>query len=204
MTLENIRRALSTHPHRVCRPGETSFSAAVALILLEVENSPDLEILLIRRAERVGDPWSGQMAFPGGRFDPQDADQYATVIRETWEEVGLDLRRNGQLIGRLDDIAATVLLKRTSLNISPFVFALEKRPLLSPNHEVAEAIWAPLGPMVRGEVDTETIYRIGSDTVVLPAYSVQGRILWGLSYSILQNLFSKICGSSAEATSSTR
>ena len=67
---------------------------------------PEPEVLLIRRAEKVGDPWSGHMAFPGGRADPRDPDLRATAVRETREEVGLDLENDAELIGILDDIPA--------------------------------------------------------------------------------------------------
>ena len=71
--------------------------AAVAMIFREVEDEP--EILLIRRADREGDPWSGHIAFPGGRVDPTDISTQATAERETLEEIGLDLQKHGRCVG---------------------------------------------------------------------------------------------------------
>jgi len=62
--------------------------AAVAIVVREGTDGP--QVLLIRRADHPGDAWSGHMAFPGGREDPQDENLLATAIRETLEEVGLD------------------------------------------------------------------------------------------------------------------
>lgn len=55
----------------------------------------DPEVLFIKRAGRAGDRWSGHTALPGGKRDPQDADDVAAAIRETREEVGLDLTARG-------------------------------------------------------------------------------------------------------------
>lgn len=192
MDLETIKRGLSGQNFERSRPASPESLAAVGLILKQTEIRSDVEILLIRRAERAGDPWSGQMGLPGGRFDPADADEYSTVLRETREEVGLDLKTYSDLIGRLDDTPATARSKATGLVIAPYVFALRQEPPLSLNYEVAEALWAPLGPMIRGEIDAVTEYLVDDESYALPAYSVQGRIVWGLTYGIIQNLFSKL------------
>jgi hypothetical protein len=58
-----------------------------------------------RQARRVpGDPWSGHVAFPGGRAEPGDASPWHTAARETWEETGLDLLAAGRLLGTLDEL----------------------------------------------------------------------------------------------------
>ena len=85
--------------------------AAVAAVLRPGSNGP--EVLLIRRAEHPNDPWSGHMAFPGGREDPCDADLFGTAVRETLEEVALDLTTNAALLGTLDDLPAVARGKRT-------------------------------------------------------------------------------------------
>ena len=75
-------------------------SAAVAAVMREGDLG--VEMLFIERARKVGDPWSGQMAFPGGRTSRDDAHTLATAQRETSEELGLELR-NANALGRLSD-----------------------------------------------------------------------------------------------------
>jgi len=158
--------------------------AAVATVLRDADEGP--EVLLIKRAERQGDPWSGQMAFPGGRHETSDPDLLHTATRETREEIGLDLREHGELLGRLDDTPT----HRSGLVVRPFVFAATgEPPPFTPNYEVAEVLWAPLLPLARGEVDTKFRYEHEGKAMHFPAFDVRGRIVWGLTYRMLRVLF---------------
>ena len=149
----------------------------------------DVEVLLIRRATDPRDPWSGHMALPGGRRDLNDATLLATAMRETREEVGLNLE--GALhLGRIDDVRAVARGRRLDLIIRPHVFRWTAGPYpLRLNYEVAEAIWCPLGPMRRGEVDTIHPWQEGGASYAMPAYAVDGKLVWGLTYGMLRNLF---------------
>jgi 8-oxo-dGTP pyrophosphatase MutT (NUDIX family) len=125
------------------------------------------------------------MAFPGGRHEPHDPDLFATALRETREEVGLDLS-NARALGRLDDIET----HQRGLVVRPYVFEVEGDPPFAvPNQEVAEVLWAPLAPLRRGERDTTFAYEHEGRPVRFPAYDVEGRIVWGLTYRMLQLLF---------------
>lgn len=155
----------------------------------------DTEVLLIRRAEHPGDPWSGHMAFPGGRHDPADPTLLMTARRETLEEVGLDLADGARLLGALPRIPAVARGKRLGLAIAPFVFELQRDAQLTPNHEVSEVLWAPLGPLMAGERDIRHAYDWQGQRVYLPAYDVDGRAVWGLTYQMLQVLFDQLRGS---------
>ncbi|MBD0320648.1 MAG: NUDIX domain-containing protein, partial [Gemmatimonadetes bacterium] len=95
--IEELASALAARPPRRAEAEERVPSAAVALLLRPSGDGP--ELLLIRRAEREGDPWSGHMALPGGRADPRDRDAAATAARETLEEVGIDVVRGGRFLG---------------------------------------------------------------------------------------------------------
>ena len=182
-----IARRLADHRPRDV--GDDAMSrAAVATVLREFEG--DVQVLLIRRAEDPRDPWSGHMAFPGGRRDPGDPDLLATARREAQEEVGLDLDASARVLGRLDDLEAVARGRRTGLVIRPFVFALTtSAPPFSPNYEVAEVLWAPLQPMLEGLVDTTRPYEHGGMRFDLPAFDVDGRVVWGLTYQMLQAFF---------------
>lgn len=170
---------------------DPTIGAAVAAILRP--ETTGAEVLLIRRADREGDPWSGHMAFPGGRRAPPDPDLVATATRETLEEVGLDLRTHARLIGRLPDLPAFARARRTGLVIAPFVFALEREAVLTFDpREVAEALWAPLLPMATGEVASTMRYERDGVAVDLPSWNVQGHVVWGLTYRMLETLFALI------------
>jgi 8-oxo-dGTP pyrophosphatase MutT (NUDIX family) len=151
ITLDAVRRALRAHrPQRERRAG--AHPAAVALIL--VPGADGLEALFIRRAVRPGDPWSGQVALPGGRREPVDVDLEATAIRETKEELAVDLAR-AERLGVLDDTRPRTQ-RLPPVSVRPFIFALPNRPSLSPSAEVHSAFWAPLArlllPGVRRDV----------------------------------------------------
>ena len=162
--------------------------AAVAMLLREGARGP--EVLFIRRAEHPRDPWSGHMAFPGGRQHAEDASLLDTAMRETREEVGLDLRAEAEHIGQLDDLQAIARGKPQETVIRPFVFEVHREsPIRADEKEVAEALWTPLLPLYRGEVDTVRPYQWHGTQIDFPAYDVGGRVVWGLTYQMLRSFF---------------
>ena len=193
MELDAIRRRLGSRDAKR-HDGPAQRRAAVAAMLRPGEAGP--ELLLIRRAEREGDPWSGHMALPGGHAHESDRDMLATALRETREEVGVDLARH-ELLGALDEHAANAQGRFIGLVIAPFVFALREDPVISPNHEVAEVLWAPLGRMARGEIDAVLELQRNGQTVRFPGYEVGGQVVWGLTHRVLQNLFGVLARSKA-------
>jgi 8-oxo-dGTP pyrophosphatase MutT (NUDIX family) len=165
--------------------------AAVAIVLRDLLTGP--EILLIRRAERVGDPWSGHMAFPGGREAPSDQDLLATALRETREELSLDLDVAGKLLGPLPPLPAIARGRSTGMLIAPFVFELTAEVALTYKlDEVSEALWAPLDPLLHGSLRSTIAYELSGQNLTLPAHDVEGRKVWGLTYRMLEDLFALI------------
>jgi 8-oxo-dGTP pyrophosphatase MutT (NUDIX family) len=162
--------------------------AAVAVLLREAASGP--EVFLIRRAEHPRDPWSGHMAFPGGRHDAGDLTLLQTAMRETLEEVGLDLSSEAEKIGQLDDLQAIARGKPQETVIRPFVFEVHREsPIRVEESEVAEALWTPLLPLYRGEADTVRPYQWQGSQIDFPAYDVGGRLVWGLTYQMLRSFF---------------
>jgi 8-oxo-dGTP pyrophosphatase MutT (NUDIX family) len=160
--------------------------AAVATLL-----APDPDsILLIRRAERTGDPWSGHMALPGGRRHATDPDLLATAVRETEEEVGIQLRLEN-LVGNLDDV-----VPRTPtlppIAVRPFVFALSSRPSISLNHEVTSASWVPLSDLLNPGTHHPIRLEVGGQSRVVQAYQLQEAIVWGMTERIITSLLQQI------------
>jgi 8-oxo-dGTP pyrophosphatase MutT (NUDIX family) len=166
--------------------------AAVAIILRERAraDSAVTELLFIRRAEKAGDPWSGHMAFPGGHKDSTDVSLLAAAVRETREEIGLDLAASGQHIGTLDHQRAQPRGRPLNMLIAPFVFRVDGEPSFRPNHEVAEVVWTPLGPIARGENHTEEERIVNGAPIRFSGYRINGgHFVWGLTYRMMQSFF---------------
>jgi 8-oxo-dGTP pyrophosphatase MutT (NUDIX family) len=181
--VQKLRRALEGRQ----APPHSPSDAAVAAVL----RCDDLgtHALLIRRTSHDLDPWSGHMAFPGGRVHRDDPTLLVTALRETREEVGLDLEADATLLGALQPLEAMALGKRQGFSITPFVFFLNGPGTLALDpSEVAEALWAPLDALARGEHQARHSYRHGQVTREMPAFDVQGRVVWGLTHRMLVNL----------------
>lgn len=163
--------------------GGNAVLAAVAVLLVP---DPDA-ILLIRRAERAGDPWSGHIGLPGGRPHPEDLDPCATAIRETREEVGITLART-DLIGQLDDVWPRTELPQVVV-VRPFVFALAIRPSTTISDEVAEAFWVPSAQMQDPSLYRNTELTVRGKQLMFPAYHLGQDVVWGLTERILTQLF---------------
>jgi len=158
--------------------------AAVAIIF--AQRGAALELLLIRRAERTGDVWSGHMAFPGGKWSPDDVTLLATAIRETHEEVGIDLG-SAELLGQLDDAKpGSQVLPR--IGVRPFAFHL--RRVAEPTHspEVAESVWVPLDVLRAPGTFRETVIALPGGPRRFPAYVIGPHVVWGLTERILSPL----------------
>ena len=184
-TREHVQRQLGRLMARPER--DASKQAAVAVVM---RFAPDAQVLLIRRSEHAGDPWSGHMAFPGGRRETEDRTLLHTAVRETREEVGIDLDATSQLAGQLDEVEAIARGRRVDLVIVPFVFILqsaEVEPTVS--DEVDEALWAELEPLAAGRADTTRPYVFEGQPLELPAFRVGPHVVWGLTYRMLIMLF---------------
>lgn len=166
--------------------------SAVAMILQVREG--ELHIVMIKRADREGDPWSGQMAFPGGRMDKTDAHGYAVAVRETDEEVGLSLGPQDRCIGRLSDLNARPHKGAFGMAVSPFVFHLERDVVFTPNYEVAEVVWVPLEFLLDTDNREEMVWEYKGVKIPMPCYMYQGRRIWGLSLMMLDELMDLVEG----------
>ena len=196
--VDRVRSALASRSHRPATLRGDERFAAVAAVLRDRDG--DAEVLLIRRAERVGDPWSGHMAFPGGRQDRSDPDLLHTALRETEEEVGLRLDGGRHLLGRLDDLPAVVRGQRVGLVIAPFVFAVERDPVLVPRaEEVDEVVWASLSALSRGVHDTRYAYQFEGRTIELNGFAVGKHVVWGMTHRMLVALLGTLDGRQRES-----
>ena len=169
------------------QPDEVDDDAlAQAAVALVVAPEP-FSILFIKRATRAGDPWSGQMALPGGRTSSSDADLKETATRETREEVAIALDA-GQYLGQLDDVAPRTP-DLPPLMVRPFLFVLPRRASLIPcSREVQEAFWLPVADLVRPGVYRAVVLTIKGTPRVFPGYQVGPNVVWGLTERIITPL----------------
>jgi 8-oxo-dGTP pyrophosphatase MutT (NUDIX family) len=191
-TIADIRGVLQHHdPRRLPRAPEMKVAAVAAVAR---QAADDVELLFIHRAEDPDDPWSGHMAFPGGRVEASDDGSMAAAIRETREEVGLDLARDGEPLGRLSDVAAVGRGRPLSLVIVPFVFAVDSLPALRTNHEVAAVVWVPLGFLLDRSNRSTVPWRHGGLSLELPCYRFGEHVIWGLTFGMVDELVSLLEG----------
>lgn len=177
--LARLRQRLVTHaPERGTGPGR--IEAAVAIVLAPTRTG-DLELLFIKRAEEPGDPWSGQMALPGGRREEGDPDLLTTATRETFEETEVALPHES-LLGELDDLAPVTPVLPPVV-VRPFVFGLEERPPITPSPEVALHVWTSLGELARKAAQSRVTVR-GVELTV-PSYLVGPHVVWGMTHRII-------------------
>lgn len=188
LTIDLIRDVLERRTHRAADFKAHPSQAAVAMILAEGEQ--ELEVCFIRRAEREGDPWSGQVAFPGGRAGPGDADAHAVAERETWEEVGLTLVEEHR-VGPLPTRSINRSDLREPMTLSPFVYYVDEttRATAFPRipEEVAQVFWVPLTHLFDESAVTELEYPIAETWSTFPGIQFGEHVIWGLTLRVLDS-----------------
>lgn len=188
--LARIEQALAP-ASAVPAAGANVRDAAVAAIF-RITSGDSLELLMIERASYAGDPWSGHIAFPGGRREAHDATLLDTALRETREEIGVDILASGRVLGALERVNP-VSPALPPLSIAPFVALLTQDAPLELSDEVAGAFWVPLSALQHVDVsrDVEVTLSNGS-TRTVRAFVHERYTIWGLTERILRDLLSRI------------
>jgi 8-oxo-dGTP pyrophosphatase MutT (NUDIX family) len=189
-SVARLMRSLAEHPPVVVDPEPQTRLAAI-LLALRARADGEPELLMIKRAEAEGDPWSGHIACPGGRMEPGDRDLAVTAVRETLEETGVDVARDGRLLGHLDDISPrTPVLP--PIVIRPYVALVRGDVEIVPSREVAAAFWVPVSALrertawgighvpVGGAMREVSVFQHGEYTV------------WGLTERVLRQFLAFI------------
>lgn len=160
---------------------ETKRLAAVAIIL-DIRSSP--RTLLIKRAERHGDPWSGQVAFPGGKMARGDTSARDTAVRETKEELSLDLSKDSSFLGYYRPFRTHT----GEMDVIPAVFQLMRDVRVVPNTEVSEYAWVELTKFLLPRSASTYRFKAGAASMEMPAFVIGDYVVWGLTHRILSSL----------------
>ena len=166
---------------RICTKLSSDYvnEAKAAVGVVFKRDNGELELLLVKRAEVPGDPWSGDMAFPGGKRGPNDNGLIETVTREVYEETSIDLS-SGHFLGVMDPVGSTA---KRGMTVLPMVFLLDEQPEIRINEELAYHLWTPFQGLVnsRGKALVKNRY----DTDV---FHVGDDVVWGLTFRMLERL----------------
>ena len=185
-TIRRLTDRLAVRPAVAADDDGAPARAAVALPL-RVGRDETVELLLIRRATREGDPWSGQVALPGGRWSPADESLIQTALRETREETGLDLASTGMIIGTLDELRPRTPVLPPII-VTPFVAVTVTPTQLILSDEVADAFWVSLNELADPTASREAQVDVRGAVWKVPSLVVGEHIVWGMTERILRQL----------------
>jgi 8-oxo-dGTP pyrophosphatase MutT (NUDIX family) len=162
--------------------------SSVAIVLMDDNCSKEINMLMIKRAKRKGDPWSGDMGFPGGMFSSEnDKKIHDTAVRELFEETGL--KKDGlEYIGRLSELLTKTHEKVLPMIITPFVFKMNGKVEWKKSSEVEELVWIPLSYFFYNENRVSVKIRKSKFALSFPCYNYYGRCVWGLSLFMIDEL----------------
>jgi 8-oxo-dGTP pyrophosphatase MutT (NUDIX family) len=179
-----LARRLAARTGRRIEPDGVARLAAIALVLRS-STAGNPELLMIKRAELESDPWSGHVACPGGRMEPTDRDLEHTAMRETWEETGVDLERNGRMLGTLDDISPRTP-HLPPLIIRPYVAIVKPDVTIVASEEVAAAFWVPLSAIRESTAWGREVVRVrGVGEREEAVFRHGDYLVWGLTHRAL-------------------
>lgn len=180
MTFDTLAEALRRHQPAIL-DDRALVPAAVSCILRH--DASGFQLLFIERSAHEADPWSGNISFPGGKLEENDAGLRQTAERETGEEVGIDLR-TARYLGRLSDVGGRTLRVR----VACFVYGLEREPSLTLSDEVRDAFWIPLKTLLDRSYHQDVSVRFDDRAFIRPAFVAvpAGKPpLWGLTYRLV-------------------
>ena len=158
-----------------------------SVIMVMAQGATEVEVLMIERAQREGDPWSGQMAFPGGKRDPEDSSDLACGLREVEEELSLRLQET-DLLCALSPANTGWRPDRPEMWVFPFIFMLSEQPTVVCNQEVAGAVWVPISVLFDLERRDRLCWELEEGIYESEMIPFAGREIWGLSLRMINEL----------------
>jgi 8-oxo-dGTP pyrophosphatase MutT (NUDIX family) len=183
-------QSLAERPGRAVDVGPGVRRAAI-LLTLRLREDGEPEVLMIKRADAEGDPWSGHIALPGGRMEPGDDDLSMTALRETREETGVDVARDGRLLGALDD-----LMPRSPtlapIVIRPYVALVRADVAILPSDEVAAAFWVPLSVLREPTAWGTGPVSVRDGERMVSVFRHGDYVVWGLTERVLRQFLAYV------------
>lgn len=167
----------------VLKPVSEAHDAGAAVALLLKHTNQGIKALFVKRAENPADPWSGQMALPGGKRDSVDHSLKDTVVRETLEETNINLLYRCRFLGVMGTLGSEL---RPELKILPFVILLEHEPSIKLNVELKYFVWISPEELIRNRGIVK--FSFGE----FPAYVVGSNVIWGLTYNIFEDFVHRL------------
>jgi 8-oxo-dGTP pyrophosphatase MutT (NUDIX family) len=188
--LDELAARLQVHQPRRLPGRQWVARCGVVLLIAEQGMAGDAApaLLMMRRAERAGDPWSGHVSFPGGRGDPRDPSTRATALRELQEETGLPADGPIAPMGRLSDLLTREHGRNRPMVVTPYVYRIPNAVALTPSVEAASLWWEPLHKLVDAGLRRTVIWRVAGLPLPFPSIEVSGARLWGLSLMMVNEL----------------
>jgi len=187
-TAENLEKLLSSrNASEIYREGD--FVHASVMMILK-ESGQGYSLLFIKRPDSDRDPFSGHMAFPGGRMENADKSKLETAIRETYEEVGININTSGRILGSLDDVNPNNPRARNYI-VTPYLSVLNEEVTIKPDvREVEKALWVPIHHLIDGRNSQVRIRERDGKEVEDYAYQYEQYIIWGMTGRILHQFLS--------------
>ncbi len=189
--LVRFMRALAENPAREIVAESDVVRFAAILLVLRARFDGEPELLMIKRADAEGDPWSGHIAYPGGRMEPGDRDLSVTAVRETWEETGIDIAREGRLLGQLDDLRPRSPLLPPMV-IRPYVALVRADVAIVPSHEVACAFWVPVSALLQRAAWGMGLVQARGGQRNVSTFQHGEHTVWGLTERVLRQFLTYV------------
>ena len=198
MSPELIQQRLQRHASRKI-PWRQKLTRSAVATVLHVDGDGRTEVLLMQRAARDGDPWSGHISYPGGRMQEEDANAIATAEREMLEEVGLDIRQSGKFVARLSDVITREHSRMRPMVVTPYVYIVESKPATVSSIEAISSFWCPLEFLADRRNRERMTWPVGGSKLnvplSMPCYHFENKRIWGLTLLMLDELVSVASGS---------
>lgn len=195
---ELIQQRLQRHASRKI-PWRQKLTRSAVAAVLHFDDDGNAEVLLMQRASRDGDPWSGHISYPGGRMQSEDQSAAETAEREMLEELGIDITQAGRLVARLSDVVTREHSRTRPMIVTPYVYVVDEKPTAGTSDEAVSSFWCPLEFLANKDNRKRMTWSVGKSKLSLPlsmpCYYYEDMRIWGLTLLMLDELVSVTSGS---------